>query len=69
MSADKVKYIAFAVCSAFLFGDHLAFTANFQPTRIVPVMAGKLFAGLTAVGLTIWLSVPMAIKIEQEMQG
>src|SRR5690606_2012357 len=29
---DKVLAIAFAVCAAFTFGDHLAFTANFQPT-------------------------------------
>lgn len=65
-AADKVKCIAFSVCSAFLFGDHLAFTANFQPTMIVPVMTGKLLAGLTAVGLAIWLSVPKAIKLEKE---
>jgi ethanolamine transporter len=25
---DKVLNIAFAVCAAFLFGDHLAFTTN-----------------------------------------
>ncbi|ATW25331.1 ethanolamine utilization protein EutH [Candidatus Formimonas warabiya] len=68
-AADKVKCIAFAVCSAFLFGDHLAFTANFQPTMIVPVMTGKLTAGLTAVGLAIWLSVPKAIKLEKEEQA
>lgn len=65
-AADKVKCIAFAVCSAFLFGDHLAFTANFQPTMIVPVMVGKLSAGLSAVALAIWLSVPTAIKLEKQ---
>lgn len=65
-AADKVKCIAFAVCSAFLFGDHLAFTANFQPNMILPVMIGKLGAGLIAVGLAIWLSVPEAIKLEIE---
>lgn len=65
-AADKVKCIAFAVSSAFLFGDHLAFTANFQPTMILPVMIGKLSAGLIAVGLAIWLSVPEAIKLEVE---
>ena len=46
---DKVKTIAFSVTSAFLIGDHLAFTANFQPNMILPVMFGKLFAGLLAV--------------------
>jgi len=68
-AADKVKCIAFAVCSAFLFGDHLAFTANFQPTMIVPVMLGKVTAGLTAIGLAMWLSVPKAIELEKEEQA
>jgi ethanolamine transporter len=63
-AADKVKCIAFAVCCAFLFGDHLAFTANFQPTMIVPVMSGKIVGGLTAVVLAIWLSVPRAKELE-----
>ena len=35
---DKVINIAFAVCAAFLLGDHLSFTANFQPNIILPVM-------------------------------
>lgn len=48
---DKVKCIAYAVCSAFLIGDHLAFTANFQPTLILPVMVGKFSAGCLAVWL------------------
>ena len=46
---DKVKCIAYSVCCAFLIGDHLAFTANFQPSLILPVMLGKLCAGVLAV--------------------
>lgn len=46
---DKVKCIAYSVCCAFLIGDHLAFTANFQPSLILPVMIGKLCAGVLAV--------------------
>lgn len=46
---DKVKCIAYGVPCAFLIGDHLAFTANFQPTLILPVMVGKLCAGIFAV--------------------
>lgn len=65
-AADKVKCIAFAVCSAFLLGDHLAFTANFQPTMIVPLMAGKFGAGLIAIGIAMKLSVPKAIQLEKE---
>ena len=63
-AADKVKCIAFSVCSAFLFGDHLAFTANFQPTMIVPVLIGKLAAGSLGVALAVWLAVPKAIQLE-----
>ena len=46
---DKVICIAFAVCCAFLFGDHLSFTANFQPNLIVVVLLGKLSAGICAI--------------------
>ncbi|WP_028308419.1 ethanolamine utilization protein EutH [Desulfitibacter alkalitolerans] len=63
---EKVICISFAVCSAFLLGDHLAFTANFQPTIIVPVMLGKIIGGIAGVVLALWLSVPRAIELEKE---
>lgn len=63
---DKVINIAFGVCAAFLLGDHLSFTANFQPTIILPVLIGKLSAGFVAVGLAYWLSVPKALELERE---
>jgi ethanolamine transporter len=63
---DKVLNIAFAVCAAFLFGDHLAFTANFQPTLIVAVMLGKLGGGVAGFLLAYWLSLPKALQIEKE---
>ena len=63
---DKVINIAFAVCAAFLLGDHLSFTANFQPTIIVPVLIGKLLAGIAAIGLAYWLSVPKALELEKQ---
>lgn len=46
---DKVRTLAFSVCGAFLLGDHLAFTANYQPSLILPVIAGKFIAAATAV--------------------
>ncbi|VFQ45081.1 ethanolamine utilization protein EutH [Desulfoluna butyratoxydans] len=63
---DKVLCIAFSVCAAFMFGDHLAFTANFQPNMILPVMSGKLAGGIAGFCLAYILSVPAAVKIEQE---
>lgn len=46
---DKIKTIAFAIPSAFLIGDHLAFTANFQPSLILPIMIGKCSAGVLGI--------------------
>jgi len=63
---DKVLNIAFAVCAAFLFGDHLAFTANFQPKLIVPVMFGKLGGGVAGFLIAYRLSVPKALQIERQ---
>lgn len=60
---DKVLAIAFAVCAAFTFGDHLAFSANFQPTIIVPLVIGKLAGGAAGFMLAIWLSVPKAEEL------
>ena len=65
---DKVLVIAFAVCAAFLFGDHLAFTANFQPTLVLPIMVGKLTGGLCGFALAYWLSVPKALELESRDQ-
>lgn len=65
---DKVINIAFGVCAAFLLGDHLSFTANFQPTIIFPVIVGKLSAGLIAIFFAYKLAVPTALKLEREEQ-
>lgn len=60
---DKVLAIAFAVCAAFTFGDHLAFAANFQPTLILPLLIGKLLGGVAGFMLAVWLSVPKAQEL------
>ena len=61
---DKVIVMSFAVCCAFLFGDHLSFTANFQPTLIVPVLVGKLVAGVCAIAFAYLLAVKKAEELE-----
>lgn len=63
---DKVLCIAFAVCSAFLLGDHLAFTANFQPNMILPLIIGKFTAGILAIALAFWIAVPTALRLEKQ---
>ncbi len=61
---DKVLCLSYGVCAAFLFGDHLSFTANFQPTLIVPVLLGKLSAGVCAICLCNLLAVRKAEELE-----
>lgn len=66
---DKVLCVALGVCAQALIGDHLAFTANFQPSLILPILIGKLFGGLLAVAIAIRISVPAAQRYEiQEQQ-
>lgn len=59
---DKVKCLAFCVCSAFLIGDHLSFTANFQPSLILPVLTGKLIAGILSVYVAVKIALPSLNK-------
>ena len=59
---DKVKTIAYAVCCAFLLGDHLAFSANFQPSMILPVMIGKLCGGVLAVVIATKFVIPHVLS-------
>ena len=42
---------AFAVSAAFVFAGHLAFTMAYNSAYILPVLAGKLLAGVLAVFL------------------
>ena len=52
----KVVNIAFAVSAAFVFGDHLGFTASFAPEMIGPMIIGKLAGGVSAVAVAMWLT-------------
>lgn len=52
----KVVNIAFAVSAAFVFGDHLGFTAGFAPEMLTAVIVGKLTGGITAVAVALLLT-------------
>lgn len=52
----KVVNIAFAVSAAFVFGDHLGFTAEFAPEMLPAVIVGKLAGGISAVLVALWLT-------------
>ena len=52
----KVVNIAFAVSAAFVFGDHLGFTAGFAPEMLPAMIAGKLAGGITAIIVALLLT-------------
>lgn len=52
----KVVNIAFAVSAAFVFGDHMGFTAGFAPEMLPAVIVGKLVGGISAVAVALWLT-------------
>ena len=52
----KVVNIAFAVSAAFVFGDHLGFTAGFAPEMLPAVIIGKLAGGISAVAVALLLT-------------
>lgn len=52
----KILNIAFAVSAAFVFGDHLGFTAGFAPEMIGPVILGKLTGGISALAVAMLLT-------------
>ena len=52
----KVVNIAFAVSAAFVFGDHLGFTAGFAPEMLPAMIVGKLTGGVSAVAVALWLT-------------
>ena len=55
-SRGKVVNIAFAVSAAFVFGDHLGFTAGFAPELLPAVILGKLAGGISAVAVALLLT-------------
>ena len=60
----KLLNVAFSVSAAFVFGDHLGFTAGNNPDMIFPVIVGKLVAGVTAIIVANLLSGKLLSKIE-----
>ena len=55
-SRGKVVNIAFAVPAAFVFGDHLGFTAGFAPELLGAMIVGKLVGGIAAVAIALWMT-------------
>lgn len=52
----KVVNVAFAVSAAFVFGDHLGYTAGFAPEILPGMILGKLAGGVAAVAVALLLT-------------
>ena len=52
----KVVNIAFAVSAAFVFGDHMGFTAGFAPEMLPAMILGKLAGGISAIAVAMLLT-------------
>jgi len=52
----KVVNVAFAVSAAFVFGDHMGFTAGFAPEVLPAMIVSKLVGGISAVIVAMWLT-------------
>ena len=50
----RVVNMAFACSAAFVFGDHLGYTAGVAPSLIPALIVGKLAGGIAAVAVA-WL--------------
>lgn len=57
----KIVNVAFAVCAAFVFGDHLGFTAGFDSQMLLPVIIAKLTGGIAAAAVALLLTRPRRI--------
>lgn len=60
----KILNVAFAVSAAFVFGDHLGFTAGVNQQMVTPVIIGKLVAGITALIVANILAPKLLEKIK-----
>lgn len=60
----KLLNVAFAVSAAFVFGDHLGFTAGVDQSMVTPVIIGKLVAGITALIVANLLASKLLAKID-----
>ena len=52
----KVINMAFSVSAAFVFGDHLGFTAGFSPELLPALIVGKLVGGVSAIAVALLLT-------------
>lgn len=52
----RILNMAFAVSAGYAFGDHLAFVLSYDRAYALPMVAGKVIAGLAALGVALLVS-------------
>ncbi len=65
----KLLNVAFSVSAAFVFGDHLGFTAGVNQDMILPMIVGKLVAGITAFIVANLLSSKLLEKVDESIKA
>ena len=65
----KVVNMAFAVSAAFVFGDHLGFTAGFAPQMLLAMIVAKLTGGIAAVAVALLLTRKPKTSIDKNGQN
>ena len=65
----KILSIAFCVSAASVFGAHLGFTAGLDQSMVIPVIVGKLVAGISAVLVANLLAENLLDKIRRSFEN
>ncbi len=64
-ASDKVMCIAYSVCAGYLLGDYLAYSTNFQPTLMLPILMGQFTGGIFGMLVAKKFAVPQALIYER----
>jgi len=63
---DTVMIIAFGVCGGYALGGHLAFSSQYQPPLVLPLLAGKVIGAIFGLLLAKVTTAPLAERLELE---
>lgn len=61
---DKVMCIAYSVCAGYFLGDFLAYSTNFQPTLMFPILVGQFTGGVAGILVAKKIALPLAQTVE-----
>ncbi|AET69439.1 ethanolamine utilization protein [Desulfosporosinus orientis DSM 765] len=62
-AGDKIMCIAYSVCAGYFLGDFLAYSTNFQPTLMFPILVGQFTGGLAGILVAKKIALPLAQSV------